>query len=69
MFFRCNWQSECVTDRESAFLLPYSAVGLIKQQKASQEARYFVNSKSKARYNSAREYFMGMMSYSELSTP
>lgn len=56
------------TDRV-LFALPCSAVGLIKQQKASLETRYFANGKSKARYNSAQEYFMGMASYSELSTP
>lgn len=69
MFLRWKWQSAYVTDRQSAFPLPCSAVGLIKQQKASQGARDFVNGKSKARYNSAREYFMGMTSYAELSTP
>lgn len=65
-------KSECVTDRQDVFPLSCSAVCLIKQQKASQEAqeaRYFVNGKSKARYNSSREYFVGMASYSELSTP
>lgn len=65
-------KSECVTDRQGVFPLSCSAVSLIKQQKASQEAqeaRYFVNGKSKARYNSSREYFVGMASYSELSTP
>lgn len=65
-------KSECVTDRQGIFPWSCSAVSLIKQQKASQEAqeaRYFVNGKSKARYNSSREYFVGMASYSELSTP
>lgn len=63
------WQSECDTDKQSAFPLPCSDVGLMKQQKASQGARNFANGKSKARRSSAWEYFMAMTSYSELSTP
>lgn len=63
------WQSKCVTDKQSAFPLPCSDVGLFKRQKASQGARNFADGKSKARRSSARQYFMGMTSYSELSTP
>jgi len=63
------WQSECVKDKPLACPLPCSDVGVIKQQKASQGARNFADGKSEARRSSAREYFMGMTSYSELSTP